>query len=79
MRIVLSLFLPLQVQQEQEQVESTIYAMDSNRDGEISYNDFVKGVRDSDSFKISRFVIKVLQFLRSNFVQGTERRSSCSV
>ena len=56
MRIVLSLFLPLQVQQEQEQVESTIYAMDSNRDGEISYNDFVKGVRDSDSFKISRFV-----------------------
>ena len=56
MRIVLSLFLPLQVQQEQEQVESTIYAMDSNRDGEISYNDFVKGVRDSDSFKISRLV-----------------------
>ena len=62
MRIVLSLFLPLQVQQEQEQVESTIYAMDSNRDGEISYNDFVKGVRDSDSFKISRFVVRVLQF-----------------
>ena len=56
MRIVLSLFLPPQVQQEQELVESIIYTMDTNRDGQISYKDFVKGVRDSDSFQISRLV-----------------------
>ena len=55
MRILLSLFLPVAVQQEQELVESTLYSMDTNRDGEISYNAFVKGVRDSDSFKLTRF------------------------
>ena len=56
MRILLSLFLPVAVQQEQELVESTLYSMDTNRDGEISYNAFVKGVRDSDSFKLTRFI-----------------------
>ena len=54
MRILLSLFLPAAVQQEQELVESTLYSMDTNRDGEISYNAFVRGVRDSDSFKLTR-------------------------
>ena len=42
------------MQQEQEVVESTIYTMDTARDGEISYPDFVKGVRDSDSFKLTK-------------------------
>ena len=55
MRILLSLFLPLAVQQEQEVVESTLFSMNTNRDGEINYKDFVRGVRDSDSFKLTRF------------------------
>ena len=55
MRILLSLFLPVEVQQLQEVVESTLYAMDTNRDGQISYNAFVRGVRGSDSFKLTRF------------------------
>ena len=54
MRILLSLFLPMEVQQLQEVVESTLYAMDTNRDGQISYNAFVRGYRDSDSFKLTR-------------------------
>ena len=60
MRILLSLFLPVAVQQEQELVESTLYSMDTNRDGEISYNAFVRGVRDSDSFKLTRFSEELL-------------------
>ena len=54
MRIVLSLFLPVNIQQEQENVESTIYSMDSRRDGEIRLQDFVKGVREVGSFKLAR-------------------------
>ena len=64
MRIVLSLFLPVQVQQEQEEVESTLYTMDTNRDGQISYNDFVRGVRESDSFKITRLVTTIIQSIQ---------------
>ena len=56
MRIVLSLFLPVQIQQEQESVESTIYTMDTMRDGEIRLRDFVKGVREAGSFKLRRSV-----------------------
>jgi len=55
MRIVLSLFLPVNIQQEQENVESTIYSMDSRRDGEIRLQDFVKGVREVGSFKLARY------------------------
>ena len=64
MRIVLSLFLPVQVQQEQEEVESALYTMDTNRDGQISYNDFVRGVRESDSFKITRLVTTIIQSIQ---------------
>ena len=56
MRIVLSLFLPVQIQQEQESVESTIYTMDTMRDGEIRLGDFVKGVREAGSFRLRRSV-----------------------
>jgi len=55
MRIVLSLFLPVQIQQEQERVETTIFGMDTQKDGEIRYTDFVKGVRDSGTFKLSMY------------------------
>ena len=54
MRIVLSLFLPVQIQQEQEMVETTIYGMDTQKDGEIRFADFVKGVKDADTFNLSR-------------------------
>ena len=60
MRILLSLFLPVAVQQEQEVVESTLFSMNTNRDGEINYKDFVRGVRESDSFKLTRFSEKTL-------------------
>ena len=53
MRIVLSLFLPVQIQQEQEMVETTIYGMDKEKDGEIRYRDFVKGVKNSGTFNLS--------------------------
>ena len=53
MRIVLSLFLPMKVQQEQEFVETTIYGMDTRKDGEIRYDDFVKGIKESATFKLS--------------------------
>ena len=56
MRILLSLFLPVNIQKEQENVESTIYSMDTRRDGEISLSDFIRGVRDVGSFKISRYM-----------------------
>merc|ERR1712192_152194 len=55
MRIVLSLFLPVQIQQEQEMVETTIYGMDAQKDGEIRFADFVKGVKDSGTFNLSRY------------------------
>ena len=35
-------------------VESTIYNMDTQRDGEIRFADFVKGVKDHATFKVSR-------------------------
>ena len=54
MRIVLSLFLPVQIQQEQEMVETTIYGMDTQKDGEIRFSDFVKGVKDSGTFNLTR-------------------------
>ena len=65
MRILLSLFLPVAVQQEQELVESTLSSMDTKRDGEISYNAFVKGVRESDSFKLTRFSEELLLVSKS--------------
>lgn len=60
MRVLLSLFLPEQVQQEPELVESTLYSMDTNRDGEISYSAFVRGVRESDSFKLTRYKEEII-------------------
>ena len=62
MRILLSLFLPVQIQKEQENIESTIYSMDTRRDGEISLRDFVRGVRDVGSFRISRLVYFIIIF-----------------
>jgi len=60
MRILLSLFLPAAVQQEREAVESTIYNMDTQRDGEIRFADFVKGVKDHATFKVSRYKEEII-------------------
>ena len=53
MRTVLTLFLPSKIQQERELVETIIYGMDTQKDGEIRFSEFVKGVKDSDTFNLS--------------------------
>jgi len=54
-RIILSLFLPVRVQQEQELVETILYSMDSQKDGYIRQADLIAGVRTSTSFSLSLY------------------------
>ena len=61
-RIILSIFLPVRVQQEQvtqatsstqELVETILYSMDSQKDGYVRHSDLVAGIRSSNSFSLS--------------------------
>ena len=61
-RIILSIFLPVRVQQEQvtqatsstqELVETILYSMDSQKDGFVRLSDLVAGIRSSNSFSLS--------------------------
>ena len=67
-RIILSIFLPIRVQQEQvwtnqpdlwllnqELVETILYSMDRQKDGYIRLNDLVAGLRSSTSFSLSMY------------------------
>ena len=69
-RIVLSIFLPIRVQQEQaswvimndlyllwpqELVETILYSMDRQKDGYIRLEDLVAGLRSSTSFSLSMY------------------------
>merc|ERR1711936_212685 len=54
-RIVLSIFLPIRVQQEQELVETILYSMDRQKDGYIRKEDLVTGLRSSTSFSLSMY------------------------
>ena len=68
-RIVLSIFLPIRVQQEQvrwdimndlylqtqELVETVLYSMDRQKDGYIRLQDLVAGLRSSTSFSLSMY------------------------
>jgi len=54
-RIVLSIFLPICVQQEQELVETILYSMDRQKDGYIRLQDLVAGLRSSTSFSLSMY------------------------
>ena len=51
MRTVLTLFLLVKIQQERELVETIIYGMDTQKDGEINFAEFVTGVKEADTFK----------------------------
>ena len=53
MRTVLTLFLPVKIQQERELVETIIYGMDTQKDGEIRFAEFVTGVKEADTFNLS--------------------------
>jgi len=54
-RIVLSIFLPIRVQQEQELVDTILYSMDRQKDGYIRLQDLVAGLRSSTSFSLSMY------------------------
>ena len=53
MRTVLTLFLPVKIQQERELVETILYGMDTQKDGYIRYSEFVSGVKEADTFNFS--------------------------
>eukprot|EP00090_Calanus_glacialis_P029947 TRINITY_DN48130_c0_g1_i1.p1 TRINITY_DN48130_c0_g1~~TRINITY_DN48130_c0_g1_i1.p1 ORF type:complete len:205 (+),score=56.48 TRINITY_DN48130_c0_g1_i1:43-657(+) len=55
MRTVLTLFLPVKIQQERELVETIIYGMDTQKDGEIRFAEFVTGVKEADTFNLSLY------------------------
>jgi len=52
---VLSIFLPIRVQQEQELVETILYSMDRQKDGYIRLQDLITGLRSSTSFSLSMY------------------------
>jgi len=41
-------------------VETIIYGMDTQKDGEIRFSEFVKGVKDSDTFNLSLYKEEVI-------------------
>ena len=47
MHVVVNLFLPMEVKEEDEFVEDLIDKMDTNKDGKIGYPEFVKYVKDA--------------------------------
>jgi len=54
-RIVLGLFLPIQIQQEQELVETIIYGMDNQKDGYIRQADMLKCIREVTTCSLSMY------------------------
>eukprot|EP00092_Neocalanus_flemingeri_P053296 GFUD01062591.1.p1 GENE.GFUD01062591.1~~GFUD01062591.1.p1 ORF type:complete len:166 (+),score=42.47 GFUD01062591.1:146-643(+) len=52
MHIVVRLFLPLDVKEEDEFVEDLIRKMDTNKDGKIGYSEFVKYVKEAGTASI---------------------------
>ena len=60
MRIVLSLFLPSQLQREQESVESALYSMDRERDGQVREADFVRGVREAGMVRLTSYTEEIM-------------------
>lgn len=60
MRLVLSLFLPPELQQEQAGVESTLYSMDRAREGQVREADFVRGVREAGVFRLTSYTEEIV-------------------
>ena len=60
MRIVLSLFLPSQLQREQESVESALYSMDRERDGQVREADFVRGLREAGGLRLTSYTEEIV-------------------
>ena len=60
MKIVLSLFLPPRLQQEQESVESALYSMDRERDGQVREADFVRGLREAGGLRLTSYTEEIV-------------------
>ena len=60
MRLVLSLFLPPELQQEQASVESALYSMDRAREGQVREADFVRGLREAGVFRLTSYTEEIM-------------------
>ena len=52
MHIVVGLFLPMELKDQDDFVEDLIRKMDTNRDGKIGYSEFVKFVKEAGTASI---------------------------